>query len=233
MTHRSIIFISPVETSARHRPFPCVIPSSVAMASQHAHDMSTSLSDSSSEEIKTQEKDVQPADLKAYPDADPKTQDFAPTSADPETADDPRTVRPIHGWRWIATVASLYSFALLYGLDTTITADVQPAIVHSLGNVQKLAWVGAGFPLGSVSTILPIAFAYGLFELKTFVVIGIIVFEAGSAVCGAAPTMDVLIIGRVIAGMGGASMYIGALTFMSVFTTIRERSIYNALIGTC
>jgi MFS family permease len=148
-----------------------------------------------------------------------------------ESADDPTTVRPIHGLRWVLTMASLYSFALLYGLDTTIAADVQPAIVKSLGHVQKLAWIGAGFPLGSVATILPLGYAYGLFDLKKLVLLSIFTFEAGSAVCGAAPTMDVLIVGRVIAGIGGAGMYLGALNFVGVFTTLRERSLYNAMIG--
>lgn len=34
-------------------------------------------------------------------------------------------------------------------------------------------------------------------------------FEIGSAVCGAAPSMNALIVGRVIAGMGGAGSYLG------------------------
>ena len=160
-----------------------------------------------------------------------KALDWAENVPDGEEADSPATARPIHGLKWVATLASLYSFALLYGLDTTIAADVQPAIVKSLGHVQKLAWIGAGFPLGSVATILPIAYGYGLFDLKRFVILSIVVFEAGSAVCGAAPTIDVLILGRVIAGMGGAGMYLGALNFISAFTTLRERSLYNALIG--
>jgi MFS family permease len=148
-----------------------------------------------------------------------------------ECTDDTKTVRPIHGLRWVLTMASLYSFALLYGLDTTIAADIQPAIVKRLGHVQKLAWIGAGFPLGSVATILPLGYAYSLFDLKKLVLLSIFTFEAGSAVCGAAPTMDVLIVGRVIAGIGGAGMYLGALNFVGVFTTLRERSLYNALIG--
>ena len=126
-----------------------------------------------------------------------------PTSQPVNPRDDPRTVRPIHGLRWVLTVTSLYSFAVLYGLDTTIAADIQPAIVKDLGSLQKLAWIGAGFPLGSVAVILPFGYAYGLFEIKRFAVLSIIIFEAGSAVCGAAPTMDVLIVGRVIAGIGG------------------------------
>lgn len=34
-------------------------------------------------------------------------------------------------------------------------------------------------------------------------------FSAGSALCGAAPNMNALIVGRVWAGAGGAGMYLG------------------------
>lgn len=78
--------------------------------------------------------------------------------------------RPTCGLKWVLSVASLYSFALLYGLDTTIVADVQPAIINSLGHIQNLAWIGAGFPLGSVATILPLGYAYGLFEQKKLII---------------------------------------------------------------
>jgi len=49
----------------------------------------------------------------------------------------------------------LLSTALLYGLDTTIVADVQAPVVEHFGSIQKLSWLGTGFPLGSVATILP------------------------------------------------------------------------------
>jgi len=47
-------------------------------------------------------------------------------------------------------------------------------------------------------------------------------FEIGSAVCGAAPSMNALIIGRAIAGLGGAGMYLGVI-ILSIFTTTTER----------
>jgi MFS family permease len=144
---------------------------------------------------------------------------------------DSHAVRPIHGWKWIAAMCALFSTAFLYGLDTTIAADIQPDIVKSLGQIQKLAWIGSGFPLGSVATILPIGYAYGVFNIKHFYIISVVVFEVGSAICGAAPTMDALIVGRVIAGSGGAGMYLGVLNYISVFTTIRERSLYAAICG--
>jgi hypothetical protein len=129
----------------------------------------------------TSESEISKLDQANEADVDSKQLESTPPShislaavekqANPEYTDDPTTVRPIHGLRWVLTMASLYSFALLYGLDTTIAADIQPAIVKSLGHVQKLAWIGAGFPLGSVATILPLGYAYGLFDLKRLVLI--------------------------------------------------------------
>jgi hypothetical protein len=37
----------------------------------------------------------------------------------------------------------------------------------------------------------------------------VLLFEIGSAVCGAAPTMNAMIVGRVIAGSGDEGMYLG------------------------
>ncbi|KAI5459524.1 major facilitator superfamily domain-containing protein [Mariannaea sp. PMI_226] len=137
----------------------------------------------------------------------------------------------INGSQWILTCVALFLGALLYGLDTTIAADVQAQVYEALGHIEKLPWVGLGFPMASVVAILPFGRAYALFDLKTLVVSSICVFEIGSAICGAAPTSNALIIGRAIAGIGGAGMYLGALTYTSTFTTPTEAPLYNALTG--
>jgi MFS family permease len=95
------------------------------------------------------------------------------------------------------------------GLDTTIAADVQGSVYESLGDIQNLPWVGLGFPMASVAVILFLGRAYGLFEVKRLILASLFIFEVGSALCGAAPTSNALIVGRVIAGMGGAGMYLG------------------------
>ncbi|UKZ74623.1 hypothetical protein TrVFT333_002293 [Trichoderma virens FT-333] len=63
--------------------------------------------------------------------------------------------------------------------------------------------------MASVATILPFGRAYALFNIKVLLISSIVIFEVGSAICGAAPTSDALIIGRAIAGIGGAGMYLG------------------------
>ncbi|KAK4068128.1 hypothetical protein Trihar35433_6688 [Trichoderma harzianum] len=142
-------------------------------------------------------------------------------------------VRPIKGFRWILVCVSLYITCFLYGLDTTIAADVQGSVVEALGHIEQLAWIGAGFPLGSVAVIVPLTAAFTNFNLKWTFIVTVIIFEVGSVLCGAAPNMNAMIIGRVIAGMGGTGIYLGCLNYFSSLTTPKERGTYITLIGFC
>ncbi|KAH8586122.1 MFS multidrug transporter-like protein [Bisporella sp. PMI_857] len=145
-------------------------------------------------------------------------------STEPET-------RAVQGWKWIFVCVGLYLAILLYGLDNTIAADIQGAIVETYGDVSQLAWVGTGFPLGSVAVILTLGRGYGMFNVKWLHIGSVTVFATGSAVCGAAPNMDALLIGRVIAGAGGAEMYLGMLNLIAINTTARERPVYMGGTG--
>ncbi|KAH8886354.1 MFS general substrate transporter [Thozetella sp. PMI_491] len=140
-------------------------------------------------------------------------------------------VRSITGLRWLLVCMALYMSAFLYGLDTTIAADVQGPVIESFGHVEQLAWVGAGFPLGSVAVILFLTSLYSSFNQKWVYIAGIVVFEAGSALCGGAPNMTALIVGRVIAGAGGSAMYLGVLNYIASLTVSTERGLYITLIG--
>jgi hypothetical protein len=139
-----------------------------------------------------------------------------PPSGDAEhqglSVEPPGPVRPISGILWALSVAALYISAMLYGLDTTIVADVQVPIIKAFGHIDQLTWIGAGFPLGSVAVILPVGVLYGIFNVKWVYLSSIFMFQLGSAICGAAPNMNALIVGRVIAGIGGAGTYLGSGT---------------------
>jgi MFS family permease len=50
---------------------------------------------------------------------------------------------------------------------------------------------------------------YGICNIKYVYIASIALFEGGSALCGGAPNMNALIIGRAIAGVGGCGMYLG------------------------
>jgi MFS family permease len=71
-----------------------------------------------------------------------------------------------------------------------------------------------------------------MFNMKLVFLASLVLFEGGSAICGAAPNMAALIVGRVIAGVGGSGLYVGSLTYISVLTTPTERPLYLAGVMT-
>ncbi len=104
---------------------------------------------------------------------------------------------------------------------------MQPSILESLGHVELLPWIGTGFALGSTA-ILSWGKAYGVFTVKWLYIFSILLFEIGSVVCGAAPSMAVFIFGRVLGGLGGSGMYSGALSYVAILTPLHERPMYMA-----
>lgn len=121
----------------------------------------------------------------------------------------------------------MLSTTFLFSLDNTIVANIQPSIIDDFGRVELLPWIGTGFALGTMA-VLPWGKVYGVYDIKFVYIFNILLFEVGSAICGAAPTMQSLIIGRVIAGVGGSGMYSGTLTYVSVLTNENEKPAHLA-----
>ncbi|KAL8773854.1 MAG: hypothetical protein Q9209_001284 [Squamulea sp. 1 TL-2023] len=114
--------------------------------------------------------------------------------------------RDVHGWKWTIVVASVLSSTFLFALDNTIVVNVQPAIYECFLEIETLLWLGVSFALGSAATILPWCKAYSVFNIKWLYIFHVLLFEAGSALCGGANIMDALIVGRAIAGNGGCGI---------------------------
>lgn len=66
--------------------------------------------------------------------------------------------------------------------------------------------------------------------MKGTFLVSVLVFEAGSALCGGAPNMSALIVGRAIAGAGGSGINLGSLKFVANLIAPKERGLYMALI---
>ncbi|KAL9636204.1 MAG: hypothetical protein Q9164_002966 [Protoblastenia rupestris] len=139
--------------------------------------------------------------------------------------------RDINGWKWYLTVVAILLSTFLYALDATVVADLQPVIVQELGGIQKLSWLSVAFLLSATATNLVWGRIYGHFNAKWFYIFHVAIFEVGSAICGAAPSMDVMILGRAIAGVGGSGLYVGCMTLIATTTTLAERPLYISCTG--
>ncbi|KAI8286183.1 Efflux pump patC [Colletotrichum sp. SAR 10_98] len=146
-----------------------------------------------------------------------------------ETTSEP--IRTVTGIRWIIVVFAILSSTFLFALDNTVVADVQPQIVLQFDAITDIAWLAVAFIMAATSTNLLFGQLYSHLKPKWLYIGSVVVFEVGSAVCGAAPTMNALIVGRALCGLGGVGMYLGVMTLIAATTTIQERPAYLASIG--
>ena len=72
---------------------------------------------------------------------------------------------------------------------------------------------------------------YQLYSTKWVFLFSIVIFEAGSALCGAAPNSTAFIIGRAIAGLGSAGIFSGGMMIILPLVPLRKRPIFTSIFG--
>lgn len=72
---------------------------------------------------------------------------------------------------------------------------------------------------------------YTFYSAKPTFIAAVAIFEIGSAICGAAPSSPVLIVGRAIAGAGSAGISNGAIVVVIQTTPLEKRPMFTGLIG--
>ena len=105
--------------------------------------------------------------------------------------------------------------ALTTGLVLTITfvaaealavVTVMPVAAHELGGLRLYGWAFSGFLLGSVVGIVLAGREADRRGPAVPFVAGVVLFGAGLAVAGLAPSMGVLVAGRVLQGIGAGAV---------------------------
>lgn len=72
---------------------------------------------------------------------------------------------------------------------------------------------------------------YTFYSVKTVFLTAIALFEIGSAICGAAPSSVVFIVGRAISGVGSAGIMSGAITVIVYAVALHRRPLFQGLFG--
>ena len=103
-------------------------------------------------------------------------------------------------------LAILLFVLFLTFLDNTIVTVVLANVQSGLhASVSQLQWVVNGYALTFASLMLSFGTIGDLLGRKKVILFGVAVFCAGSVVAALAPNTDVLIVGRVIMGVGAAA----------------------------
>ena len=120
---------------------------------------------------------------------------------------------------------------MLAMLDNFIVGTAMPRIVTDLGGISHLSWVVTAYVLGTtVST--PIWGKVGdMYGRKGIFIASIVGFLAGSALSGAAQTMNQLIAFRAIQGLFAGGLAVNALAIIGDLVPPRERGRYQGIMA--
>ena len=130
-----------------------------------------------------------------------------------------------------AVFAGLLLAMFVSTLSETVTATALPTIVGDLGGVDHMQWVPTAYILAS-TIMMPIYGKLGdLFGRKYLFIVALSVFIVGSATCGLAPSMDGLIAGRAVEGLGGGGLIILAQATIADIIPPRQRGKYMGVMG--
>ncbi|KAL3490681.1 major facilitator superfamily domain-containing protein [Aspergillus germanicus] len=117
----------------------------------------------------------------------------------------------------------------LFFLDLAVLSTATPAITSEFDSLVDVGWYGGAYQLGSAAFQPLTGKIYSQFSIKWTFLTFFVLFEVGSALCGAAQSSAMLIVGRVIAGIGSAGMSNGAVTTISAVLPTKKQALFMGL----
>ncbi len=112
----------------------------------------------------------------------------------------------------------------LTAMDTSIVNTALPTIVGSLGGLRLFSWVFSVYLLTSTMTVPIYGKLADLYGRKRILLFGISLFLFGSALCGLAQSMEMLIVCRAIQGLGAGGVLPITQTIVGDTFSIEQRA---------
>ncbi|KAJ6444363.1 efflux pump antibiotic resistance protein [Purpureocillium lavendulum] len=131
---------------------------------------------------------------------------------------------------WLIMLSAFVAMFLV-ALDRTILSTAIPRITDDFGSLGDIGWYGAAYMLTTAAFQLVFGRIYRFYNLRWTFLVCIIIFEVGSALCGAAPNSPVFIVGRSIAGLGSAGIMTGSMLIIIPMVPLHKRPMFQSMFG--
>ncbi|REG00189.1 EmrB/QacA subfamily drug resistance transporter [Asanoa ferruginea] len=121
-------------------------------------------------------------------------------------------------------LAAVMLSTALVAIDSTIIATAVPSVVDDIGGFSQFPWLFSIYLLAQAVTVPVYGKLADLFGRKPVILWGIGVFLVGSLLCGFATSMAMLIVFRVVQGLGAGAIAPATVTIVGDLYTVEERA---------
>ena len=115
---------------------------------------------------------------------------------------------------------------IMAGVEGTIVATARPFIVADLHRFDLTVWIFVAYLLAQTVATNLWGKLSDLFGRQRLYQLSIVIFICGSTVCGLATSMNMLILGRAIQGVGAGGLFTLTMTIMGDILEPRDRGKY-------
>jgi EmrB/QacA subfamily drug resistance transporter len=131
-------------------------------------------------------------------------------------------------------LAALCLGVLLVGIELFITAVALPQIFFDISGwaeLRRASWIVTAYLVAYIAAMPLAGRAADRFGLPSLVILSLLLFATGSLVCGAAQSLEMLVVGRIIQGAGAGAILPVATAGASHLYAGHARSRALGLIG--
>ncbi len=114
---------------------------------------------------------------------------------------------------YAAKLATLALAIWLHASNSMLTATTMPSAVEEIGGLNLISWTFALYLMGSIISGASVSLLVNKSGIRATMIRAAMVYAAGCVVCAMAPTMPVVLVGRVLQGLGGGGLV--ALVYIS------------------
>ena len=108
--------------------------------------------------------------------------------------------------KWLVTLSVTFG-TLMGAIDTSIVAVATPHLTGALGaTVEEMTWVTTGFVIATVVVMPLTAFLGRFFGQKRVYLFSLAMFVLGSALCGLARSLPMMVACRALQGLGAGAL---------------------------
>lgn len=107
-----------------------------------------------------------------------------------------------------------------------------PKITDEFHGLEDVSWYAAAYFMTFGAAHTSAGKLYKYYDIKWSFLVSMIIFEVGSLICGVAPNSKSLVVGRAIAGLGGAGLSVGGTSIISFTVPPAKRPMMMGLVGT-